>query len=351
LSGSSGGDSDDAAAHAAACETVAPLRQLVRAAEDAVELMRYARVLELRERALALADDASSQLPHDSLVVAELLKLAYSARVTQHCDAQRALDGEESSQQKSAALEAAWCNDEERTLALSRRCLLLLNARWRAGTLFALTPEERAFFADEPDAELLCGAELYVYVGSDASVHWPPSQRRGTPAREEEHLRAMHGMLLAAHEMLRRCAIADRDVSFESVTFFSLAHDLQLCLSAAPGGLLPKLRSICGLTQADEARLRQMQPVVGQLARAREARFVQRARADLTAQCERGAADIARHGLRACALPDCAQTELRPKTFKVCGRCKAAAYCCAAHQQQDWRRHKRADGCMQQQQA
>jgi hypothetical protein len=57
---------------------------------------------------------------------------------------------------------------------------------------------------------------------------------------------------------------------------------------------------------------------------------------------------VARHGLRTCALPECGATEPHPKAFKLCARCRSAAYCSAAHQQQDWRRHKRDDsdgGC------
>jgi hypothetical protein len=59
----------------------------------------------------------------------------------------------------------------------------------------------------------------------------------------------------------------------------------------------------------------------------------------------RGAADVARHGLRSCALPACGAAEAYPKTYKLCGRCRGAAYCCAAHSAEDWKRHKRDDGC------
>jgi hypothetical protein len=56
-------------------------------------------------------------------------------------------------------------------------------------------------------------------------------------------------------------------------------------------------------------------------------------------------ADVARHGLRACALPECDAVEPHPKTFKICSRCRAVCYCSAAHQAEDWKRHKREDGC------
>jgi hypothetical protein len=45
-------------------------------------------------------------------------------------------------------LRAAWARDEQ-ALPLSQRCLALLHARWRAGSLLSLnTPEEAAFFTD-----------------------------------------------------------------------------------------------------------------------------------------------------------------------------------------------------------
>ncbi len=68
--------------------------------------------------------------------------------------------------------------------------------------------------------------------------------------------------------------------------------------------------------------------------------------AELQARMQRNAADdVARHGLRRCALPACNAQEAHPKLFKLCGRCRGAAYCCAQHSREDWTRHKREDGC------
>jgi hypothetical protein len=60
---------------------------------------------------------------------------------------------------------------------------------------------------------------------------------------------------------------------------------------------------------------------------------------------ERAATDVARYGLRRCALPSCSATEPEPKFFKLCGRCRGVAYCSAAHSKEDWKRHKREEGC------
>jgi hypothetical protein len=62
-------------------------------------------------------------------------------------------------------------------------------------------------------------------------------------------------------------------------------------------------------------------------------------------QQQAAAADTARHGLRRCALPACDAQEPHPKLFKLCGRCRGAAYCCVAHSKEDWKRHKREGGC------
>jgi hypothetical protein len=64
--------------------------------------------------------------------------------------------------------------------------------------------------------------------------------------------------------------------------------------------------------------------------------------------CWRAAtADVARHGLRRCALPSCGATEPHPKCYKLCGAAAALhIYCSAAHSKEDWKRHKRQDGCL-----
>jgi hypothetical protein len=109
--------------------------------------------------------------------------------------------------------------------------------------------------------------------------------------------------------------------------------------------MLQRLRATCGLTQQEEEELRQ-------LAQRTDAFFVQSQDAfdqhrvgDFAAKQARAAADVERHGLRRCALPACDAQEAHPKLFKLCGRCRGAAYCCAAHSAEDWKRHKREDGC------
>ena len=53
-------------------------------------------------------------------------------------------------------------------------------------------------------------------------------------------------------------------------------------------------------------------------------------------------ADVAKHGLRDCALPSCAKTEKTVKEFAGCSGCRSVVYCCLEHQALDWQAHKKA---------
>ena len=52
--------------------------------------------------------------------------------------------------------------------------------------------------------------------------------------------------------------------------------------------------------------------------------------------------DIAKHGLRDCALPSCSKTETTVKEFGHCSGCRSVVYCCAEHQGLHWTKHKKA---------
>ena len=52
--------------------------------------------------------------------------------------------------------------------------------------------------------------------------------------------------------------------------------------------------------------------------------------------------DIAKHGLRDCALPSCCKTEKTVKEFAHCSGCRSVVYCCAEHQGLDWTKRKKA---------
>jgi hypothetical protein len=309
---------------ASAADTVAPLLRLNRALMQAFELARFARALELSGRALAAAE---ATLPGDSLVVASLLRNVIQLRTSLTEDVVAAAQ----TTGYADALMAAWARDEQ-VLPLSQRCLALLHARWRVGSLLSLSPEEAAFFADGLDIPYP-GAEAYIKCASDAACCWPALP---APADEEARVRGVHGVLRAALDLQRRGGLND----VKSSTLDALKNLLTYSLLGPPHGLLHKLRSACDLTLADEIALRQLQQRNDALRQGTVS-----AAARLASIQERGAEDVAHHGLRRCALPTCGDTEPHPKLFKLCGRCRGAAYCCAGHSKEDWKRHKREDGC------
>ena len=323
----------------------------LKAGKAARNLGRVARSVELYERALAAAD-ADATLPCDSLLVSIVLDSLVEARVS---SAQLPVVSEGSSAGiviDKAARVAAWRSDP-RALTLSQRALALLLARFDAGTLFApLTPVERSacdvihlHYGDPPGALPSPRASRLFAVATDTVFFWPPLS---DAAAEEARLR---GVAAAARALLTLHAHGVMHEGRHTNGVLLLSGDIVALVmgllrkaldDTATGGLLLKLRATCGLTRKEEATLRQtVLPAVTQMTITSHGD----AKARWQAYERRAAEDVARHGLRACALPGCGATEPQPKVFKVCSRCRRACYCSAAHQQQDWRRHKREDAC------
>jgi hypothetical protein len=315
---------------------------------------RTARATELFERALAAAD-ADASLPRDSMLVAEVLDDVILARIR---NAELSLLPVEGALQASpveaqATRAAAW-RAEPRALALSQRALALLLARFNAGTLFApLTPVEHdatppMFRAhrenvNDPDTLTLERAYLYIIVAGDAAAWWPPLRE---PAAEEARLRGVAGALRALVVIFEH-GLPAREQSGQRVPGMRVLFDateplLRFLTCALDSELLRKLRAGELISSEEENVLAQrVLPTAYEAAReGHDASLTIR-----KAHLRRSVADVSRHGLRTCALPGCGATEPQPKTFKVCSRCRKAAYCSAAHQTQDWRRHKRADAC------
>jgi hypothetical protein len=238
----------------------------------------------------------------------------------------------------------AWRN-EPQAVALSQRMLSHLHARWRAGTLITQTPDEVFFCGELRKKQAKIGAQLYIVAAADSLTWWPPLR---TAEEDNARLCAVRDALVCAIDTFFPAAMhamaAERyklDLPFPawSALFNLLRHTLR---TAAAGGWLERLQAVVGLTRAQVAALERVAPGVVQ-----GMDQFKRAEAQTSAERrERAAADVARHGLRTCALPECdAAAEPHPKAFKLCSRCRGAAYCSAAHQQADWRRHKRNDGC------
>jgi hypothetical protein len=337
-----------------AADTTPTLLQLRKAASEAHKLGRRTRCLELCERALAAAE--ASLLPHDSLIWTSLLDQAVACRSVMTAD-MAAVTG--TSRHNELVVET-WRSDVQ-LLALSRKALMLCDARFRAGTLFTLTPEEVAFFGATRTPARFAGAVAYLFRVRELLYKWPPPQTR---ADETSRMRIVHGALQFCLEADRRGFMhrqeqrvgppqqahltgeSDDAAPRGGNAFGLLAHMLlTTALDASRDGMWNALCATCVIPAEEEAALRQLaERIQGEAGKCMALTGDKLAESGKERQ-QRSAADVARHGLRACALPECGAVEPEPKTFKLCGRCRAVCYCSAAHQQQDWKRHKRADGC------
>jgi hypothetical protein len=328
--GGSASDSDPAAT-AAVARVLAVRRDAVKAAG----LIRLRRAVELFERALSAAEGA---MPRDSLAIAWLLVDVVAARLAAATELRAALAAT-----RPKDLEAAAFRADETALVASRRCLALLARRWRAGTLLATTPAEAAFFAGvelrdaDPEAPVAgaAGANLLFAAAAEALTAWPPDS--GTT--EEFHY-GLGAALETALALWRSGALRTR-------AWVHARDPLRTLLTGDDGArVLRSLCTPCGVDAEGQAELRLLaqwltQGVAAPSDEAQRAQFA----IGLRTMVACAAADVARHGLRCCALPSCGATEPHPKAHKICGRCRGAAYCCAAHSAQDWRRHKREDSC------
>jgi hypothetical protein len=122
-------------------------------------------------------------------------------------------------------------------------------------------------------------------------------------------------------------------------------HDLVAAALSDEAGMMLGMRATCGLTAAEETALRRVAERHKAEYQRNEQELPKRLESLNTMHQQAAAADAARHGLRRCVLPSCDAQEAHPKLFKLCGRCRGVAYCCAQHSKDDWKRHKREDGC------
>jgi hypothetical protein len=239
-------------------------------------------------------------------------------------------------------------------MALNVRLLHLLRARWQAGTLFAPTAEEVAYLVEDEYPFLpaqMCGASFYICDALDMlqlQRLLPPS----TPAEADARLHAVYGALRAALEtdvrgMLERNPRTGQawPASSSNPHLKPEVHSLVTFALSDEADMLLPMRATCGLTAAEEKALRQLAERNKATSDHAHAQLPKETKEMNAKYRQAAAADAARHGLRRCALPACDAQEPHPKLFKLCGRCRGAAYCCAAHSVEDWKRHKREDGC------
>jgi hypothetical protein len=258
----------------------------------------------------------------------------------------------------------------EERLQLLLRCLEVLHARWRAGTLHTPSAAEAAFFLDSGTREApeTCGASLYAecaMLAANNADAWP----QDPAAWHDQRLRAVAGATRAALEAFARGDLAPRPAPPHLRDDMACSHpiraldDLLKAVLTEERGLLQPLRSAHGLRRTEEAQLRELWAQRrntffpdGTVCTPREnaarvapllAMFGCTADADAWEASSGTFAfrQPAPRGRHTCTLPACAASEPHASgaPFQVCARCRGARYCCAAHQAEDWRRHKRME--------
>ena len=339
-----------AEAERAAQAVAAPLLQLSAAVTKAMALGRSERAVELSLRLVAAADEV---LPPDSLGVAWALTdaiTAYNIRLSREVPAP-----------EYVAARRRLLDEDGPLLPLSRGCLTLLHRRWRAGTLFspsvveemllfASSGAERAGLRRDADAEdvrahiALDALSMFATAALAALRLWQPAR---SGAELEDRVRAAHGVLAAAAALDAQRTVPGRFMGVRDDPLlqgkFAELHALfRVALFGEPR-VLRVLRTACGVSSAEKRALQKLTERIGAHGKHSAAKPLTQAwdvrRAAMSAD------DVARHGLRLCALPGCGAREAHPKHFKLCGRCKAVVYCSPAHQHEDWKRHKREGGC------
>jgi hypothetical protein len=338
-------NSDDAAA------TVAPLVALWERVADMRDLQRWARTLELMERALELARRI---LPPHSLVTAWSIGGVVTHRVFSGNEV--TILSADTSASVAGICGQAWASDSC-LKAMSFERLAVCCARLEAGTLFTPTPEELAFFGALHDRKI---------------TNLPLLERLG----EEILLSATHHAMVSCTTALT--STCDTDTEEAAVLMAGVDATLQTALSLdARDELQPWLRKRALLREhlprivngaqreitalhmpwplarpsffvaspENEAALDRLQARLKEISSTRGYEPPRSDNPTTGAWQERAAADVARHGLNTCALPACGATEPHPRFFKCCSRCHSAWYCSPEHEREDWPRHRRADQC------
>ena len=336
---SGGGSGDDVDSAAAVVET---LKALGRDSIAARIRMRIARAIELDERAVATA---VAKLPSSATLIlaAQHHRVVSTRRMAAGC----AGGSTPGSAEFRAAVLAAWAGADTQLLVHSKKCAELLHARSHAGTLWTLTREEQLYFGARGAWQVAYA--LLEAVGDALTLLPPPSTPAGYRLLARDCCVAMRAVLQLdaagqlMPEQLLSSIVPDLFVNPQAVRQ-GMADMLNLLLRDSPRMPISLLRLECGLTPEEEEAMK------GLLARLEVSRASAESIASRTEKAAQllqqlASEDLARNGLRACALPSCAAVEPHPRAFKVCARCRSCVYCGAEHQRADWSRHKRVDGC------
>ena len=325
--------SDDAAA------TVAPLVALWKRSMEMMRLQRWARGLELMERAL---EQAQRTLPQDNLVAVWMTGFVVSQRVLSG----RELASMTAPRMSNGSLQFAASTSEIHLLtAMTCERLAACCARFGAGTLSKPTPEEVAFFSTykvlDAAREGRVGEEV-LFIATTEALEWTASDCEVLAGLKACSVSAMMQIALSLdargelEPWLRKRNMVHRGLATVLAGVLAsntTAQAQNLCAYLPPEAEVSRSRL--------EALHRKLTNIRGE-----NEPLSDNSISALVAQLQgNAAADLARHGLRTCTLPACGAKEPHPRFFKCCSRCRSVFYCSPEHQREDWPRHRAADRC------
>jgi hypothetical protein len=194
--------------------------------------------------------------------------------------------------------------------------------------------------ADLAELGSLIGYFIYVSV-AESVVSWlmlplcfDDPRTTPLPTLAADQLAAQHAYLLSALELVQQPRVLSAGWLGGEAGFIDRCRTVvsdAAIMDAMPDGWAQQLR---------DALLRvERSGVIQQRGMEEGAVVFRKAHA---AACAAAAASAMALGLRHCALSSCGAREAHVSHYKLCAACGGAAYCCKAHQAEDWPAHKQA---------
>jgi hypothetical protein len=298
----------------------------------------------------AAATAAAQALQQPDCLIVAYLQLEETSNLSLHaCTCKTLADATE-------AYERMYCVVLPATMAVLQRrkaagTLLLGACRAREAAFFGELQQYKMIIRDEApfeaaflvDVGSLVGSETYVTVASAAVSWlllpqvWSEDALRTTPLPPlaDGQLAAQHAFVLSALELVQQPLVLSTPVCTAGeaglVDKCRLVVSCSAVMRALPAGWTAQLRD--ALQRVERSGVVQQRGMEKCLAQTRQ---------EHAESCAAAVAAAAARGLRACALSSCGAREAHVSHYKLCAACGGAAYCCKAHQAEDWPTHKAA---------
>jgi hypothetical protein len=220
--------------------------------------------------------------------------------------------------------------------------------RAREATFYGDVQRHKAVMRDEPPFEPAVLAELGSLIGyatyvcvADIAVSWlllrqcyDDPHTMPLPALANDQLAAQHAFVLSALELVQQPRVLSTGCFGGEANLVDKCQKLvsnAAIMDAMPAGWAQQLRdALLCVERSGAMQQRGMEESLADFRQKNEAAHAA------------GAASAAARGLRCCALSSCGAREAHVSHYKLCAACGGAAYCCKAHQAEDWPAHKHA---------